>query len=54
MEDVIEQLTALQRANKRIENDPALQHCMLDTSADGKTLLVFCSEKHDTAYVLPN
>jgi len=49
--DGIDQLIALRRANKLIESDPALQHCMLDTSADGKTLLVFCSNLHDTAYV---
>ena len=49
--DAFEQLTAIRRANKLIESDPALQHCMLDISADGKTLLVYCSDKHDTAYV---
>jgi hypothetical protein len=49
--DGIEQLIALRRAYKMIENDPALQHCMLDTSADGKTLLVFCSSLHDPVHV---
>ena len=47
----LEQCIALQHAYELVENDPALQHCMLDTSADGKTLLVFCSGLHDTAYV---
>ena len=49
--DTFERLTAIRRAYKLIESDRALQHCMLDTSADGKTLLVFCSSLHDTAYV---
>jgi hypothetical protein len=51
MEDVIEQRIALQRAHKLIESDPSLQNCMLDTSADGKTLLVFCSGLHDPTHV---
>jgi len=47
----VERGEAMQLAYDMIESDHALQHCMLDTSADGKTLLVFCSGKHDTAYV---
>ena len=47
----IERREAMQLAYDMIERDDALQHCMLDTSADGETLLVFCSGKHDTAYV---
>jgi hypothetical protein len=46
-----EQGIALQRAHKLIESDPALQYCMLDTSADGKTLLVFYSCSHDPTHV---
>ena len=49
--DALKRRKALQLAYNMIENDRALQHCMLDTSADGETLLVFCSGKHDTAYV---
>jgi hypothetical protein len=49
--DGVEQLIALRRAYKLIESDPSLKHCMLDTSADGKTLLVFCSGLHDPTHV---
>jgi hypothetical protein len=49
--DVIEQRIALQRAHKLIESDPVLQYCLLDTSADGKTLLVFCCGLHDTTHI---
>ena len=48
--DTFEQLTAIRCAYKLIESDSALQYCMLDRSADGKTLLVFCNAKHDTAF----
>ena len=49
--DVFEQRLALQRAHKLIQSDPALQYCLLDTNADGKTLLVFCSGLHDTTHI---
>ena len=49
--DGLEQQIALRRAYKLIESDPSLKHCMLDTSADGETLLVFCSSLHDATHV---
>jgi hypothetical protein len=49
--DGLEQRIALQRAHRLIESDPALQRCMLDKSADGRTLLVFCCCSHDPTHV---
>ena len=49
--DGVEQQIGLRRAYKLIESDPSLRHCMLDTSTDGTTLLVFCSSLHDPTHV---
>ena len=41
--DIFERKKALRRARELIQSNPATEHCVLDTSGDGKTLLVFCT-----------
>ena len=41
--DIFERKKALRRARELIQSNPATEHCVLDTSGDGKTLLVFCA-----------
>jgi len=37
-------MTALRRARELVQNNPATKYCVLDTSGDGNTLLVFCAK----------
>ena len=41
--DIFERKAALRRARELIQSNPATEYCVLDTSGDGKTLLVFCA-----------
>jgi len=36
-------MTALRRARELVQGNPATKYCVLDTSGDGNTILVFCS-----------
>jgi len=37
-------MTALRRARELVQGNLATEYCVLDTSGDGHTLLVFCAE----------
>ena len=43
--DNFEELAALRHARELVHNNPATKYCVLDTSGDGDTLLVFCATK---------
>lgn len=46
--EILERETALRRAQELVHSNPATKYCVLDTSGDGKTLLVFCATSFQT------